>query len=132
MGNNISASLMLTGFLVAVLCNFVSLSMFHLLPLWLYLIFPFFSVLTTPIILRNIGNGVVVYGSSLEYIRCLSLRWGPRGKYYRKRLKGVQPIKWAVAVGDFNIISPIDTRTKTSYFYAILSYTITACLSIGS
>lgn len=122
-----------TGFLVTVLCNFMTVKLFVLVPMPVYLAIPIFAILTPPVFVFFISDASQTYDTSLNII-CHSKRdlW-LFSQYTNKRLirtlKSVQPFSLYAGINGFRFFK-VKVSTKSTFYYAIFDYTITSLLSI--
>ncbi|OXA48123.1 hypothetical protein Fcan01_17043 [Folsomia candida] len=128
----ISAILMMLGLVLCVLFNFMSVKLYGLIPMPLYLFFPSVTVLIPLIIDTLLPFGIRINETSVRFrVKCWrNLKDSCDRKYLRRRLSAIRPLCFDCGVLGFTFLK--FTKSMQIWFYEqILSYTITALLSDG-
>lgn len=119
------------GILISVVFNFVTLKMYRFVPMPLYLFFPMVSILIPVIIWTLLPQGINIYEASVmirsrwERLAIISLD----KKYLTRRIQAVKSLQLYAGLAGFNFFR-LQKSTKSTLFWYIASYTVTALLSI--
>ncbi|OXA47694.1 hypothetical protein Fcan01_17752 [Folsomia candida] len=125
-----AAILMGLGLLLSVVFNFVTIKLYSVIPMPLYLYFPSVSVLIPVII-----EALLPFGISLN-VKAVQLRnkWdrqlercGDR-KYVRRILRAIKPFCINCGVAGYNVLKLVK-GTKVWFYEQLLNYTISALLT---
>ncbi|OXA43295.1 hypothetical protein Fcan01_22060 [Folsomia candida] len=126
------STMMLIGFMTGVILSFISLKMYGIIPTVVYLYCP--SLLTVLYVLISILLNMVI--NVYEDGRVLYVKWlwvlarsGDKA-YVGRKLRAIQIPRIYGGLMGFNLYQ-CTAQTKTVYYEAILSYTITALMSIN-
>jgi hypothetical protein len=123
------------GFVVAVICNFVTLKLYHVVPMPFYLYFPSVSILIPIIVTILLPIVVQIY----ENANKLRVKWGQNihlgsiseMKHLKRRLRAIHVVRIYGGLFGFSLWE-MNNCTKTAYIFAMVNYTINALLSIPS
>lgn len=120
------------GLILSVLFNFVSLKMYHTIPMPLYLYFPSVSVLIVcvilvmlPLLIDVFERDVKIHGKWKYYCARRKCNF----KFISRLLKGTKVIRFNAVVPGFKIYE-LKKGVKPRYLYEVVDYTVTALLSI--
>lgn len=129
--SSLQAVVLLTGLVLSICFNFVTIKMYHVIPMPLYLFFPAVGI-TIPIIIQIMLPMLIdVYeeGVVLDWRwRCTLLATKDR-KHLKKKLKGIKILRLYAGLND-HLFFFTKMSTKSMYYYTILSYTISSLLSM--
>jgi hypothetical protein len=124
-------------FAMEVICNFVTLKLYHVIPMPFYLYFPSVSILV-PIcvqIMLPVMTRIFMEGSKLVRKWEQNIHKGSSSrsemKYLKRKLKSVRVIQMTGGILRFNLYE-MNNSTKASFLYVTIEYTINALLSIPS
>ncbi|OXA63308.1 hypothetical protein Fcan01_00074 [Folsomia candida] len=119
------------AFLMDVGSNFCTIKLRHVIPMPIYLVAPSISLIA-PILIRTLLSvGVKVYeDAALLKRQWQNVVWKQRNmKYMKRKLWTIRVVRMFGEILQFNIFE-LKRSTKSAYYEAILSYTITTCLSV--
>jgi hypothetical protein len=129
------ALLMGFGFVFSVSSNFLSLKMITIIPMPLYLFFPLIATLLLIMIqcllpmAINIYERALILGQNWKfYLQFCESRHDLR--YFTRKIKSIQPVRIRSGLFEFNLYY-LKRSTKVTFYTNIVSYTITALLSIN-
>lgn len=128
--SNIAAVLMGAGFLLNISFNYVTLKLYHVVPMPMYLWFPTVSVLIPILIAILLPMMINVYEGSVQVQNLWGWHSGKSRdlKYLRRRLLGARPLRMTTGIGGVNFYF-FKQSTKVTFYSAIIDYTINALLS---
>lgn len=123
--------IVLFGSMLSVLFNYISLKLYAVIPMPMYLFFPTFAVLLPCVVLVMLPVGTAVHERDAE----VHAKW----KYYAHRssnvkllsrqLRATKVIRITGGISDFQLFT-LNQSFTPRYFSAMVDYTITALLSI--
>lgn len=122
------------SFVIIVIANVATIKLNGLIPMPLFIVFAYLAVVAPFIITRIISQTSMLYEQSstlLEELKRTSrTRWDLKNQKYEKRfLKSLRPLSIDVDFNGFRLY--ISKRSmKLDYYCSVISYTITAFLSI--
>jgi hypothetical protein len=123
-------------FIIDVVCNFVTLKLYHVIPMPFYLYFPSVSVVL-PILIMTL---VPIIVNTYENGNDLRIKWGQNCihhgsisemKYLKRRLKGIRVVRVYGGILGYNLYV-MNNSLKAAFLFEIINYTINALLSIPS
>lgn len=120
-----------SGFVNCVVFNFVSLKMYHLIPIQLYPVFPFVSLVTISIIQILVPEAIAVFENAESMIAKWrqSLALSRDLKYLKRKIRATRTVRIYAGLFSYNFFH-FKMSTKGTFFSQIVSYTITALLSV--
>lgn len=124
------AALMTIGLLLSVTFNFLCVKMRSVLPMPYYLVcFVAAGIILVLIqILLPLAINVYEDSEALMQIWKVALRYSCDRKYLRRRLRACKAVRFYAGLFKYNFFY-ISLSTKSTFWYAIVDYTITALLS---
>lgn len=127
---NIAAILMGSAIILSVLFNFMSIKLYSVIPMPLYLFFPSVAVLI-PVIadtLMPLSIRVNEKAQNLKEKWSRNFVHSAGRKYLRRKLMGINPLHILCGIGGFNFLKLIKS-TKAWFYAQILNYSISALLT---
>jgi len=121
------------GFIVTVMSNWITLKLNDVIPMPVYLLFPMISIISISISVNIIPKAVALSISSRELLESWRSEiprgsLDMRGKYVRRRLLSLSPVKWTIRVTGFSL-KELVKAFKIKYFGGILYYTVNCVIS---
>jgi hypothetical protein len=132
----IVTGLMLIGFMLSVLFNFASLKLYHIIPMPLFLFTPYVAVLILVTIQFMVKMGIDIYTKANEMVS-IKDKWNrivarsSDKKYVTRRIRATRVIRFHGGFLGFKVYE-CTKFTKVADYEAILSYTISAVLSVDT
>ncbi|OXA36745.1 hypothetical protein Fcan01_28498 [Folsomia candida] len=127
------AIFMFYGFVLCVLFIFVSLKMYHVIPLPLFLVFPTFAVSLAAVTLIMLPVMISIFKESKnlrnKWKRFLTLCYDKR--HVKRQIMGKRCLRIYAGLAQYNFFM-CQRSTMTTYGEALLSYTITALMSFDT
>jgi hypothetical protein len=126
---------MSAGLFLSITFNFVSIKLYNILPIYLYVYFPSVSVLIICVDNIRLSYQYLTYQISEKLKRDwpTEIRNGVDSNYKRnialRKVRSIRPIKFFVGVNWLNFFW-IDKSTKGIYRFNIIIHTINLCLSV--
>lgn len=123
------AILMGLGLILCVLFNFVTLKLYNIIPMPLYLYFPSVAIIIPFIIDTLLPLGIRVNEKTAR----LKTKWGKQldlcsdRKYLQRRLRAIKPLRFDCRVAGYNLLQLVKP-TKAWFYMQIMNYTISALL----
>lgn len=127
----LAAGFMAIGFILSVAFNFATLKMYHIIPMPLYLYCPSVSVLIPALISILLPMAISLYERDAQ----VHAGWrnimhkSPGLKLLKRELSATKTLRFYAGFFGFTIFE-LKPGVKSTYYYAILDYTMTLLLSI--
>lgn len=129
----LTAALLFFGLTMIVIVNFVTVKMYDKLPLFLYACFPCVCIMILSVLAVTLPFAPMVHVNSGEILRLCSANvmqlpanWR---KLARKKLIGLRNTTPNAGLSQYRFFA-LTSGFKKEYYYAIVTYTITALLSV--
>lgn len=123
---------MFYGFILTILYSFISLKMYHIVPMPLFLFFPTLAVFVPVIIQIMLPGLITIYEDSTslreKWGGVLHLRQDLRG-VVRRQIRGKRSLSVYAGVAEHNFFK-CKRSTMVTYYEAIVGYVITALMSV--